>query len=375
MNVFEVAKTLVDQVEKVYAQDIAIIAYYGSYAQGTATKRSDLDFFFIPASSKGYEASVQFIIDGISFDFWPISWERAERMASFEESQTSIIADCKLLYARSDEDRERFMKLRDMISSMQSSENKQRLVEKAESEIRNVYTHLYKLNRASDSETITFYRTEAYGVLTKILQSFALLNGKYYTKGFGKNKDQILQLPIQPARLAAYMETIMHSNVHAEIVEACDQLTADTLALIVAEREKYYGSPSYPDRLKGFYEEVKGLMDKIITACEMNDYDLAFFAANHVQDLVAAFLFHAETGQWPSDYVIDLSYQDFYKQAGFPDLVDLLHSHDLSPLREAAERLSVRLEDHLRAKGVSINRFEDIEQFEVFLKQRNGGFV
>lgn len=46
LNVFDVAKTLVNHIEKVYSEDIALVAYYGSYAQGTATKRSDLDFFF-----------------------------------------------------------------------------------------------------------------------------------------------------------------------------------------------------------------------------------------------------------------------------------------------------------------------------------------
>jgi hypothetical protein len=76
-----------------------------------------LDFFFIPATPKGFQASIQFIIScDISFDFWPISWERAERMASFQESQTIIIADCKLLYVRSTEDSERFIKLRETIS-------------------------------------------------------------------------------------------------------------------------------------------------------------------------------------------------------------------------------------------------------------------
>lgn len=53
LNVFDVAQALIDHVEKEYSDEIAIIAYYGSYAQGTATRRSDLDFFFIPATGKG----------------------------------------------------------------------------------------------------------------------------------------------------------------------------------------------------------------------------------------------------------------------------------------------------------------------------------
>jgi predicted nucleotidyltransferase len=115
MDVFAVAEALINHIKSRCPNDIAIAAYYGSYAQGTATKRSDLDFFFIPATPEGFRVSLQFVVGDISFDFWPISWERAQRMASFDEPTTTIIADCKLLYVRSEEDRDRFMKLRETI--------------------------------------------------------------------------------------------------------------------------------------------------------------------------------------------------------------------------------------------------------------------
>lgn len=370
LDVFDVAETLVNHIRSSYPDDIAIIAYYGSYAQGTATKRSDLDLFFIPSTSEGYQASIQFIIDDISFDFWPISWERAERMASFQEAQTTIIADCKLLYVRSDVDQERFMKLRDTISTMQEPVNAPRLVEKAESELRNVYVHLYNLSRAGNSENITFFRKEAHGVLTKVLQSLALLNSTYFTKGFGKNKEQILQFRLKPARLNSLMDTIMCSDMTTDIMLACEQLTSDTLEIILAQKEKYYGSPSYPERLKGFYEEVKGGLDKIITACEMNDYDTAFFFAIHVQEEISRFLFFAETGYWPCDMLTNPTYLNIYKRLGLPGLVDLLDSKDLSQLQAAVQSLSTLLESHLQTEGVKINRFQNIERFEAFLKQK-----
>ncbi|GAA3413112.1 kanamycin nucleotidyltransferase C-terminal domain-containing protein [Paenibacillus hodogayensis] len=370
MNVFDVSETIVNHIRSAYPEDIAIVAYYGSYAQGTATKRSDLDFFFIPATSNGYRASVQFIIDDIGFDFWPISWERAERMASFKEPQTTIIADCKLLYVRSDEDCERFMKLRNTISTLQEPKNTLKLVEEAESELRNVYVHLYKLSRAGDSETITFYKTEAHGVLTKVLQCLALLNRTYFTKGFGKNKEQIVQLPLKPANLESYMNTIMHGSLITDIVQACEQLTADTLELVVAQKGKHSGAPSYSDRMKGFYEEEKAVLDKIMTACEMNDYETAFFYSIHTQDEVARFLFFAETGHWPCCLTANSTYQDVYKRAGLPELVPLLGSRDLSQLQAAVQRLSYLLEKYLQSKGVVINRFQSIEQFEAFLKKQ-----
>ena len=283
---------------------------------------------------------------------------------------TTIIADCQLLYIRSDEDLERFMKLRDTISRMQKPENMQRMVEKAESELRDVYVHLYKLSRAGNSASITFCRTEAFGVLTKVLHSLALLNGTFYTRGFGKNKEEVLRLPLKPDHLESLMETVMHSDEHSGIQQACEKLAAGTLELILAQKERICALPSYPDRMKGFFEETKGVLDKIITACERNDCDTAFFSAIHAQDEIARSLFFAETGRWPGGLSMDLTYQDIYRQIGLPDLASILNPRDLAPLQFAVECLSSRLEKHLQTKGAKINRFANIEEFEDFLKKQ-----
>lgn len=186
LDVFDVAEMLVNHIKVHYPDDISIIAFYGSYAQGTATERSDLDFFFIPATSTGYDASIQFVINDISFDFWPISWERAERMAAFEEQATTIIADSRLLYVRTDEDSARFMALREKIKEMRNTKHGLDLLNKAELQLRDVYVHLYKMKSTDAVKNMLFFRTEAYGVLTKVLQALALLNQTYFTKGWGK---------------------------------------------------------------------------------------------------------------------------------------------------------------------------------------------
>ncbi|GGD84394.1 nucleotidyltransferase domain-containing protein [Paenibacillus nasutitermitis] len=367
-NILDVAHSLVDHVRARYSEDIALVAYYGSYAQGTATSRSDLDFFFIPATPKGYNASIQFVLNGISFDFWPISWERAERMAAFQEQNVSIIADCILLYVRSDEDRARFLKLRDTIADM--PRQGLTLAERSEAQLREAYVHLYKMNRTGNLEDITFFRTEAHGVLTKVLYALALLNRTYFTKGWGKNTEQILNFQLKPARLETLLNTIMYAQAGQEIREACEQLTADTLELLMKQKEAYASAPSYPDRMKGFYEEVKGILDKIVTASEKNDYPSAFFWAAGAQDEIARFLYYAEKGCWPVTLDPSLAYQAIYYQAGFPNLLPLLDPGNLIPLQEAVERLDALLKRHLLEQGVVIHSFENLTQFEEYLRNR-----
>ncbi|CAM4161533.1 hypothetical protein L1N85_13490 [Paenibacillus alkaliterrae] len=292
-------------------------------------------------------------------------------MASFEEVQTTIIADCRLLYVRSDEDHARFMKLREKIAVMQEPEQGLQLANKAESLLRDAYVHLYKMTRADENVNISFYRTEAYGVLTLIMKCLALVNQTYLTAGWGKNKDQMLQLPLKPAHYEELYEKIIQSLLPAEIISACEQLTAETLVLIKLKKESYACASSYPDRMKGFYEETKGTLDKIITACEKRDYNTAFFSAIGIQDEIAHFLYYTEKGHFPCRIESNTDYQDVYRRIGLPDLASLLDPQNLAPLQTAVERLDILLESHLRAQGVKMNRFQSLDEFAEFLLTRN----
>ncbi|RED40518.1 hypothetical protein [Paenibacillus sp. VMFN-D1] len=364
-NPLEVAELMVQHISTNFPDDVSLIGYYGSRAQGTATERSDLDFFFIPANADGFRHSLQFVVNGISFDFWPISWERAERIAAFEELNVSIIADCKLLYVRSEEDHERFLQLRSKIADQ--ARTGLEWLHKAESRLKEAYIHLYNLSKMSSMDDLVSFRYEAQEILILNLESVSLINHTYYTKGWGKNREQIRNFPIQPETLEQTMETILNSSSGFQIREACERLTKDTLRLILQQKEKDVSGPDYPGRMKGFYEEVKGIMDKVVSACESSDYHTAYFWAVGVQKEVSRFLFFTEKGYWPSLLCAGEEELTLYKELGFPDLIGLLNQEEFSPLKEAVEQLDSQLEQHLQSRGVQINRFRNAEEFSDFL--------
>ena len=47
-DVFAVADRLVSHIKSICPDEVDLVAYYGSHAQGVATERSDLDFFYVP---------------------------------------------------------------------------------------------------------------------------------------------------------------------------------------------------------------------------------------------------------------------------------------------------------------------------------------
>ncbi|MDQ8736061.1 hypothetical protein [Paenibacillus sp. LHD-38] len=232
--------------------------------------------------------------------------------------------------------------------------------------MREVYVHLYKMSRTEAAGDLSICRTEAYNILTKVFQSLALLNGTYFTKGWGKNKDQIMQLTLKPAELEERLHKIMISRVTNEIRELCEKLTQDTLD-IVLEMKEAYAEASYPDRMHGFYEEIKGILDKVRTACETENYDLAFFGALAAQDEIARALFYAEKG---FSVNLGLEGQALYDRLGFLDLIPLLDPLDFTSLLEAVERLDTLLQNHLKERGVLIHRFEGITSLAQFLETR-----
>lgn len=369
-NVFDVSSALIERIQRDYAEDVAIAAYYGSYTDGTATERSDLDFFYIPATPKGCGAGLSFILNGLSFDFWPIDWERAERMARLEDGKTGILADCKLLYVRSDEDLERFNNLKLQIKDIRSFEGEEKFLNMAEEKLKSAYPFLLEMRRAGIGRSLSFYRLQAFEVVAPALEAIALANRTYLRKGWGKNLTEIYNLPVRPAELEQVMNTIMRSAEPAAIIGACEVLI-DSLKSGIDERRSILQppAPQYGQRAEGFFEEFKGHLDKVQSACERKDYELAFFSAVHAESELNSFLVFCETGQWKIGKKAQEEGRKIAEQAKLPSLVSVLDPANLFVLQSAANRLEVTLERFFRERGVEIRKFDSLDEFRRFLSE------
>ena len=77
---------------------IGLLALYGSYLNGTAGERSDIDVYFIPADESARDFARTFLLDGVGYDIYPRSWENLAAIASMENFMTPCLADVQVLY-------------------------------------------------------------------------------------------------------------------------------------------------------------------------------------------------------------------------------------------------------------------------------------
>ncbi len=368
IDVFKVAEILVDDVKAKY-DNIAIVAYCGSYAQGTATEKSDLDFYFIPDDIKKVEASFQFVLDEIGFDFWLISWQRAERIASFDEVIVPVIADSIVLYARSEADLARFNALKEKIASMSKPENKAIMLHKAFNCFKSCYVYLYNIQLTENNLTAT--RFEAYKIATTVMHTLALLNQTYFSKGWGQNIKQILAFKLKPDGLEKLLNDLMVQRSHGKIRSLCEELVTKTKELLITEQSAPSQSHKYAEVFDGFYEEAKGTFNKIISACERNDYNTAFFVSISIQNEISLILARAEKGVEYNDFNIYSEIGKDYENIKLPDLAGMVEEGKLDSLKNAVIELDEKLKEVLNRREVHLNIFDNLDEFKSFVQNKS----
>ncbi|TYC01604.1 MAG: hypothetical protein FXF54_01495 [Kosmotoga sp.] len=355
VNFFKMADLFVEHIKREHPEDIAIVAYYGSYASGTQNPNSDFDLFFIPTTERGKKLSDCIILDGIGIDFFSISWERAERIANFDEYIVSVIADCKLLYVRSEKDKERIESLRERIKSYQKPEKRKDMLDKAYKEFSNVYRPLYNLRKSDD---LSDQRIESFRALTTILQTVVLINQTYLKSGWGKNFNQIFSLQLQPDGLKELAHQVIYSKSKSEMLSALEILTNRTANLLNIERDKLRPHSSFKDVFENFYEELRSTFLKIETACDNNQAEIAFCATLTLQNEVRQCL------RTVGDTSIEARFSEL-------EPVRKYDPSNLELLKKATTRYEKELLELLERNGVPITSLDNLEEFRKYLEKAN----
>ena len=344
MELIRAAEILIDRIRRDYKDDIALVVLLGSYIYNDTHSRSDLDMFYVPNTDRGRDLSITFIVDGIGFDYWAISWERLERIAAFEERSTSIITEGRVIYYSLENDLKRFLALK---TKALDTSDRRSFVDKAGKRLDEAYKHYWSLLGAKN---LSDARISCIGILDKITFALALLNRITVKRGGRRLKQEILDMPLVPDDFSTLFETVFRSCDIPGLREVYGQLLENTAALISRERETLGPAFTFASRLGGLYEELINFYNKIYHACETQDPHTALTTSVMLtNEILEAF---DGTGVSP---------------AALPDIVGAFDPEHLERLTATAKEHQARFVRTLKENDVPIRDFASFDELERYI--------
>jgi predicted nucleotidyltransferase len=342
INSSRILATIVERIETTYAEDISLLICYGSYVTGSYGERSDIDFFFVPKTERGYQLGLQFILDDIGYDLWPVSWERLAKISNLEEQIASILMDGEVLFASSEDD---LLKLEDLQGSLQKNLKEEAVARKMSLKyLDRAKTEYFDMQSSEGSDLLV----DAIQIAETLLFAIAILNGTYTRKGLKRLAAEFHGFSIKPAGFLETYRRLMRTNRKAEVQHLVHDLIVGTEEVWKA---RFEGQPEPADSsdLAGFYEEFKSTYNKLLLACEEKNYENAWYAAFMVDRETTSFLAR------------------FTGPGIFPAMLEEVFSNDYETLRAKCMEHERKLLELLKKNQVNINIYRDMDEFRKYL--------
>lgn len=276
-----IVEWIVKKIEKEYKDDVSMLLTYGSYENGTANPLSDVDFYFIPKTEKAYKLCRTFIVEGIGFDLFPMSWKRVEGIAELNECLTPCLANVKVLYCNSEEDKTKFEELQNRLKI--NLYNKVFMLDKSSKQVEiamNYYsTMLFK-------EDICEVRTLAGHIAMSLSDAVAYANQTYFSRGLKKQIEDLKNMESTPQDFVLLYESVIEMNLEAEIKEGCHKMIMNTKKFLERKTEKLrkVETKANYEELAELYEEIISTWNKIKMCCDCGDAVLAYISGTCIQD-------------------------------------------------------------------------------------------
>ncbi|MDP6422004.1 MAG: nucleotidyltransferase domain-containing protein [SAR202 cluster bacterium] len=370
IDVFAVAKLLVDHATENHGADVDIVGCHGSRVRGDARDDSDLDIFYIPADGADPPIARAFLLDGILFDFWPI---RRDAMEGFATGRVrgwafapALIHQTEVLHARSDEQAARFAGLKQRVLDLQTLEARPEMIRRALETFPNVAAHVANVRLAASDGDMTDARYAGWKVVQTTWECLALANQVFFGRGLGKSLGQTNAFKDKPDRLDQFIVTITTSPDLAEVLGACEDLANGTRQTLRQIQGSVPPTTTVVEQFRQVYPEMRDLVGKLVAACERGDSVAASAEAWLLQSDVTMMLDQTEEGAGHGDFNRYGELGAAYRAQGFPDLMSSA-SGNLEELAEQARLFDSNLRRFLATQSVSLGEFQTIEELRAVM--------
>ncbi|MBI2849989.1 MAG: hypothetical protein HYX80_02985 [Chloroflexi bacterium] len=326
---------VINKIKTEYKDDVCLL-------EGHTTLRLEKDkelaafSYFVPASDKALGLARTFIIDGVGYDLFPMSWERIEKIADLTEGNTTVLIDARILYARSEEDRKRFTALQAKLQK-NLQDPKYRLTKALEK--LNIVMEVHQTMQFED----TLYKVrKASGYIAKYLaEAVAMTNGTYFTSLF----DDLAAMPDIPKDFIRLYEAIVKAGSSEELKKLCYEMIYDTRQFLSAKRgtrEKGDYNRNFKD-LASWYQELIYTWRRVYHFCDEND---------PVRGFSWGCLLQSELDIVREEFGLDEM-----------DLMGVFKAGDMTAYRKRAEELQKNIVSAIERHSVVIDAYDSVEDF------------
>ncbi|MBS4196730.1 nucleotidyltransferase domain-containing protein [Lederbergia citri] len=337
----ELLESIIDVIKTKYPNDISILFIYGSVVNGTANENSDLDMIFVPKTERGWNLATTFILNGSGNDLWGVNWDRLESFANFDDMRVSILANSRLVYYASEEDRERYEKLKRQIAMIQKGSLTPELIEKANQ-------HLSRAKQYYAELCFDKNLSAAGDIILEISDTLCLLNNTFLHFGEKHLSRELSMLNRLPEGFNEILHEVTAAKNHEQIQKACSYLINCVDAIFKTIKSEHLPTISM-SHFRGLYEEISSLWNKIRYSCEKGDAFSAFLAATNLQS--------------------ELDYVQEQTRIHNPDLNFIQHydPDNLSSFVLAANKAEETFVRLLKESNVPIDSFNNVGDFKNML--------
>ena len=297
--------------------------------------------FFIPATERGYTLAKTFVIDGIGYDLFPMSWERVEGLANLNESITRCLSDGVILFARSEEDKQRFKNLQDKLSD--NLKNPDFTYKKGLEKI-NIAMELYK-NMLFEDSISKIRKASGFIMQDYLSEAIAAVNGTYFKKGPVNHIVALSDMNQIPEGFTTLYRGVVEAETSQEIKDLCYKMIDITRKFFInrAPKPETRKREYIFEDLAAWYEEGTYTFRRIYYYCDQKDVINSF--------------------SW--GYIFQREFDVIQDQFGLEvmDAMSVFDSENLDTFRKRTEEIEQYIVSVLKTNGVKINEYHNLDEF------------
>jgi hypothetical protein len=223
---------VINKIKKEYKNDVCLLLGHNTWKLDE-DKCNALFSFFIPASDKAKRLARTFIIGGIGYDLFAMSWERLEKLAALDENITNCLDDAIILYYRNEEDKNRFVSLQAKLRD--NLQNPKYMLNKALQKL-DIAMEIYRTMMFEDN---LYQIRKASGYIVDFLSiAVAYINLTYFKHAQTDQFPDLLALKSIPKDFTHLYQDIVKADSSDELKKLCYDMIHNTRQFLSDKKGK-----------------------------------------------------------------------------------------------------------------------------------------